>query len=181
MMLRSMYGLFILATAWLPKGPLRICDFGCQLVPAADFPELQSKYFGLVPSRVLFRQLEHEYISLDINGKYGALSVDLGKPLSAEVLQELGTFHVVSSFGTIEHIENDMVAFSNADTLCKAGGVLLYTMPREGTYEGHGLRHYTEESMLALARTYEYKVRCLVDLPVRSNDFLITTIFQKVV
>ena len=60
--------------------------------------ELGNKRKGNMVYKRVFESLGIRHTSIDINGKDGALPYDLRKPL------DLGTFDMVTNFGTTEHV-----------------------------------------------------------------------------
>ena len=107
--------------------------------------ELGNKRKGNMIYKHVFERAGFRHVSVDINGKDGALKVDLRKPLN------LGTFDMVTNFGTSEHvsensIEGQVVCWQNILEAMHVGSVLVSITPREGAprWLRHG-RWYPQE------------------------------------
>jgi hypothetical protein len=93
--------------------------------------ELGNKRKGDMVYKRVFEGLGFRHVSVDINGKDGALSLDLRKPLG------LGTFDMVTNIGTTEHVsENDFkgqaACWRNILKAMHVGSVLVSITPRPG-------------------------------------------------
>jgi len=102
-----------------------ILEFGCQNIYTSDrYGQIAKQYF-------LDRGMHH--ISVDINGGQLSLQKDLREPLN------LGTFDIVTDFGTIEHVSGDVyAALKNAFDSCIIDGYIVHENPKTGNWEGHG-------------------------------------------
>jgi len=113
---------------------LRICELGCT--------ELRNPLRRKSRTRVArthFARLGATSVSIDINGKFGSLPLDLGEPLDIESLG--GQFDLVLNAGTAEHVKNQETLFSNVYNLCRPGGIVVHIGPKEGV--PHGLYQYS--------------------------------------
>ncbi len=93
----------------------------------------------------VFEALGFRHVSVDMNGLNGALPLDLRKPL------ELGTFDMVTNFGTSEHVseknyEGQIACWCNIMGAMHIGSVLVSVGPKPGVskWRSHG-RWYAEE------------------------------------
>ena len=81
-----------------------------------------------------FQALGWDHTSVDINGKDGALPLDLTQD------QDLGQFDLVTNFGTTEHIGDDIaqqgVAWRNIHRAC--AGLFVSVTPLPGDWPTHG-------------------------------------------
>jgi hypothetical protein len=82
-----------------------------------------------------FEALGVRHVSVDLNGKDGALALDLRTPLG------LGRFDVVTNIGTTEHVTEQEPAWRNIAESCDR--LFLSMTPRPGSYRGHGLFYPT--------------------------------------
>ena len=105
------------------------------------------------------------HISIDFNGKDGALKLDLRKQIDVSDIG--GPFDVVTNFGTTEHVEdNQYQTFKNIHDLCKVGGIMYHVVPKENNWDGAraGLNHphcpyyYTSEFFSELAESNGYEM-----------------------
>tara|TARA_Y100000004_G_C8773560_1_gene351794 strand:- start:50 stop:697 length:648 start_codon:yes stop_codon:yes gene_type:complete len=105
------------------------------------------------------------HTSMDINGKNGAVKIDLRKPIEGL------TFDVITNFGTTEHVESSWpkdqyMAFKNIHDMCKVGGIMFHQVPKANNWQGKaaGLRadhcpyYYYEEFFEKLARLNKYEI-----------------------
>ena len=126
----------------LKKG-FAVCELGDQWVTYISPHVLAADYF---------RELGcGKYVSIDANGR-GTLTADLNRPLP----QDIGTFHLVTDFGTGEHVFNQAQVWRTVHGLTKQGGYIVFDRPCQG-YEGHCfyLTHETLFRDLAAANNYE--------------------------
>lgn len=80
-----------------------------------------------------------KHVSIDIQGGYGSLPLDLTKPILME------PFDMVTNFGTTEHIINQRPVWENIHNLCKVDGVIVSMCPYPGDWWWHGHQYPTEE------------------------------------
>jgi len=95
-----------------------------------------------------------EHTSFDLNGKDGAIALDL-----CETLPEkwCGYFDMVTNYGTTEHVENQWQVFKNIHDMTRVGGAMVHSIPHVGYWKNHCPYHYSPEfpSILANANGYE--------------------------
>jgi hypothetical protein len=97
-----------------------VCDLGSQdLQPGKD--KLQ-----WTNAAVLVKELKLRYVCIDLNGKYGALQLDLNTCTAQDVGRR---FNVVTNFGTSEHVFNQANVFKLMHDLCLTGGLMLHCSP----------------------------------------------------
>jgi hypothetical protein len=93
--------------------------------------ELGNKVKGDMVYKDVFEKLGLRHVSVDMNGKDGALPLDLRKPI------DLGTFDMVTNIGTSEHVaQNDYAGqvecWRNIVNAMHVGSVLVSITPLEG-------------------------------------------------
>lgn len=101
-----------------------------------------------------FTALGVKHVSVDLNGKDGALRYDLSRPIMCFD----GQFDIVTNFGTSEHVADQGQCFANVHRFCRSGGVMVHAVPREGYYPGHCRFRYTEAFFLELAERNNYRI-----------------------
>jgi hypothetical protein len=102
-----------------------------------------------------FEALGIRHVSVDLNGKDGALPLDLRKPLG------LGRFDVVTNIGTTEHVTDQEPAWRN---IAEATGRLFLSMtPKPGSYKGHGLFYPTPAFYWAFALQNGFQIERLYE------------------
>ncbi|MEK7467649.1 MAG: hypothetical protein AAB074_09575 [Planctomycetota bacterium] len=111
--------------------------------------------FPLVAKR-LFTAMGIEHTSIDINGKDGALPIDLGIPISQPEL--LGAFDLLTNFGTVEHVNRQYQAWLNIHRLVKVGGLFLHILPETGSWPGYCEYRYGADFFPALAACCGYEI-----------------------
>ncbi len=112
--------------------------------------ELGAKQFGRY--KAWFQKMEFDHTSVDLNGKGGALPLDLQEPLN------LGAFDVVTNFGTSEHVEEQYPCWQNIHEAVKVGGYLVSTTPLPGDWPHHGKWYPTLEFYAKFAALNAYEV-----------------------
>lgn len=83
------------------------------------------------PYKPYFEERGWRHVSVDLNGEDGALALDLRKPL------KLGTFDVVTNFGTSEHVDDQEPVWRNI--VEAADQAIAAVTPHPGDWPGHGL------------------------------------------
>jgi hypothetical protein len=94
-----------------------------------------------------------DYASIDIDGSPDSLALDLNyddAPAPA-----IGKYHLVTNFGTTEHVANQLNAFKVIHDLTALGGVMLHNLPAQGMMN-HGLINYNMKFFWTLARSNGY-------------------------
>jgi hypothetical protein len=107
-----------------------------------------------IPAKTFFTAMGIEHTSLDINGKDGALPVDLGLPITKPELVE--RFDVVTNFGTIQEIARQHIAWQNVHRLARVGGLFLHLVPQAGSWAGKFRLGYGADFFPALAKCCAY-------------------------
>ena len=97
------------------------------------------------------------YVCIDGNGRSGALALDLNKPLPKNA--GIGSFDLVTDFGTGEHVFNQAQVWMTVHYLCRPGGFIAFDRPTQG-YSANGGHCYYNTHMclftdLAAANEYE--------------------------
>lgn len=93
------------------------------------------------------------YRSIDLTDPRADYALDLNLPLPPDV----GSYDVVTNFGTTEHVFNIGQAFANIHKLLKVGGVQLHAIPSYG-YIDHGFYNIHPCAYLDMARANEYEI-----------------------
>lgn len=99
--------------------------------------ELGNKRKGDIVYKTFFESIGFKHTSVDLNGKDGALPLDLSKPLG------LGTFDMVTNMGTSEHVSEgnytgQVQCWQNIVESMHVGSVLVTITPQPGTWIRHG-------------------------------------------
>jgi hypothetical protein len=106
------------------------------------------------PARELWTWLGYSYAAIDIDGSPGSIPLDLNfANAPAELVDK---HHLVTNFGTTEHVANQVNAFKIVHDLTAPGGVMIHTLPAQGAFN-HGLINYNPKFFWALARANDYR------------------------
>lgn len=87
--------------------------------------ELGDKINGEFTYKAYFESLGFRHVSIDWNGKHGALNLDLRRPQ----WERLGQFDILSNMGTTEHVDDQRAVWENIHHLVKVGGVYVGQTP----------------------------------------------------
>jgi SAM-dependent methyltransferase len=93
------------------------------------------------------------YRSIDLTDPRADYALDLNLPLPPGV----GSYDVVTNFGTTEHVFNIGQAFANIHKLLKVGGIQLHAIPSYG-YIDHGFYNIHPCAYLDMARANDYEI-----------------------
>jgi len=117
-------------------------------------PYLNSTGTGVAPSRHLHEALGMHYECLDIDAKFGALTIDLNfDSVPPEFRNKYG---LTTNHGTTEHILNQYNCFKVMHDLTKPSGYMLHALPFTVHLE-HGFFNYQPNLFSALARFNSYR------------------------
>ena len=121
-----------------------------------------------LPERLAKQHFEAQgviHTSIDLNGRDGALVVDLSKP--TDRTEWIGGFDVVTNCGTTEHVDPHIAqyeVFKNIHIWLRAGGIAIHALPdvheleENGSWRGHCNNYYSSEFVGMLATTNNYEV-----------------------
>lgn len=104
-------------------------------------------------ARELWKWLGFSYASIDIDGSPGAIALDLNFDDVPNAMA--GKYHLVTNFGTTEHVANQLNAFKVVHDLAAPGGVMIHNLPCQGGFN-HGFINYTPKFFWTLARSNNY-------------------------
>jgi hypothetical protein len=125
-----------------------------RLVEPFDFKtmyELGNKNTYGTPYREYYKQKNIEYDCIDINGKDGALKLDLTLPLS------LSSRDMITNIGVAEHILLQPILFKNIHDL--SHDRMVHWAPLTASINGHhGLWRYERRFFTLLASINNYKI-----------------------
>jgi hypothetical protein len=106
-------------------------------------------------SRDFWLWLGCDYVSVDVDGGSGSIELDLNcddVPRWARA-----KYHLVTNFGTTEHVANQLNAFRVIHDLAAPQGVMVHHVPGQG-YFNHGLVNYNPKFFWMLSLSNGYKV-----------------------
>ena len=125
---------------------IRMCELGDQRMKWNKY-RTGKRYF-LEFKKVI------EHVSIDINGKNGALPLNMNESRT----EWRNYFDIISDFGTSEHVTNQYMMFYNTHNFCKIGGVMAHVNPIVGGWKGHSPYRYHQDFYFELAKINGYEV-----------------------
>lgn len=117
--------------------------------------ELGNQKLGKSTGKAFFTGNGAEHVSFDLNGKDGALVVDLSKPVPDE---HVGRYDVVTNFGTSEHIASQEDVFANIHRMTKVGGAMIHSVPLVGYWLRHCPYRYKLTFPTEMAALNNYRI-----------------------
>ena len=129
----------------LTYSDIRICELGDQMMWHGCSFRTGKDYFVAKGVK--------EHISIDWNGKNGALKRDLANPVN----EWKGYFDMVTNHGTTEHVWNQYQVFRNIHNFCRPGGTMIHAVPIIGGWAKHCSFHYDTVFFDLLAECAGYK------------------------
>jgi hypothetical protein len=102
-----------------------------------------------------YRSLGFDYSCIDIDGTPGSIPLDLNcDPVPSHLV---GQFHLVTNYGTTEHVTNQLNAFKVIHDLAAPGAVMLHELPGAGQIN-HGFFAYHPKFFERLAQENGYSI-----------------------
>lgn len=125
-----------------------------ELVCPIDFSSMyelgnKKNKYGTYKSQ--FERMGIHHISIDLNGKDGALPLDLQEPI------DLPSRDIITNFGCSEHVMNQEMCFKNMHNLTHYRSVGF--VPRVGSSPHHGYWGVDTDFFFQLAELNKYKVK----------------------
>jgi hypothetical protein len=129
----------------------------------SKFKEELIGFNNLTPVKKFVQSFGKTHVSIDITGLDDSLSFDLNN----EKIPDIGTFDLVTNFGTTEHIEpNQYEPFLHIHNLCKIDGIMLHEVPVKGGWDGHCKFYYDDNFFIKLASENNYEI-----LEIKKNNY----------
>ena len=135
---------------YLPKGS-DVTELGAQylydtaehcLLAVQDKPEF---------AKTLYQSKGYKHTSIDINGE-ADLNLNLCQPI------ELRLCHLLTDFGTLEHVDDLWAALENCHRFTKKFGFMVHENPKVGNWPGHGNHYFTCDFWFDLAKANGYEI-----------------------
>lgn len=144
------------------KPPLSICDLGSQDV---SYVLGDGRIVNRGSARAWFNKLGYDdYTCIDLDGRHGALKLDLNTCTSRDVAGaadrwESMSFDLVANHGTSEHVFNQANVFKLMHDLTFPGqGIMIHAVPTPKFGAPHGFYFYDEQLFEDLARANGYYI-----------------------
>jgi hypothetical protein len=179
MLLKEVFDTVEIAWNILGKN-IRICELGDQRMKW--HPDGIAKTFFINNGAI-------EHVSIDINGRNGAINLDLSKDLLLMHPEWKEYFDLVTNYGTAEHVSNGIYeCFKNIHDVCKVNGIIINDGPPDCCCPWHSPYHYRPYFFPELAKRCGYKT-LLFDARVvegrrgckeNKDRTLVIAVFQKI-
>lgn len=112
-----------------------------------------------------------DHTSLDINGKNGAIKVNLN--IEIKDVNLIKSFDVLTNFGTAEHVTKQYICWKNIHNLVKQGGLFVHLVPLTKNWKSHGYYKYTIEFFNKMAFSCNYKIlKCFIRNGLPKNNMI---------
>lgn len=105
-----------------------------------------------------FEEMGFEHVSVDINGKDGALPIDLSVSIGDTLKKQ---YDVVTNSGVSEHVEpfrSQYQCFKNIHDFVRVGGLMIHAVPHRGHYPNHCRFYYDENFFRYLSELNDYHI-----------------------
>lgn len=124
-----------------------ICELGSQSMSNDEVSLPQN-------ARDYMKNLGFDYTSIDIDGAFGALQLDLNEINQSDIGKQ---FDIVTNHGTTEHLFDQRNCFKLMHELTKVGGIMIHVVPCGG-YKKHGFYTYQIGLFEDVANANGYKM-----------------------
>lgn len=132
-----------------------------------------------IVAKKYFENIGFKHVSFDINGKNGAIPIDLSKPIRKEYFNK---FDIVTNSGTSEHVEpyeGQYECFRNIHLCTRIGGIMIHVISQSGSFPGHCPFYYKHDFFDILAKCNNYDVIEIGELRRGNNFFAIAGLIKK--
>ncbi len=107
------------------------------------------------PASEYFKRLGCDYVSFDIDGRFGAIPFDLNYDKVGPDRRHSAT--LTTNLGTTEHVVDQVACFRTIHELTAPGGYMVHALPLNN-YVNHGLYSYSPAFFEALAAANDYEL-----------------------
>lgn len=112
-----------------------------------------------VSAKTYFERIGFYHYSIDWNGRNGAHSLDLSKPITDKFWQK--KFDVLTNLGTSEHVLNQYECFKNIHNFVKVNGVFIHVLPYRNLLPKHSPFSYDRQFFRDIAGRNGYEILCM--------------------
>lgn len=106
-------------------------------------------------SRIFWKWAQFDYLSIDVDTQFDSIPLDLNFDQVPRRFKN--RFHLVTNYGTTEHIANQCNAFKVIHDLTALNGIMIHALPSQGMIN-HGLINYNPKFFWMLCRSNDYEV-----------------------
>lgn len=146
------------------KPPLSVCDLGSQEMSFVE----DGQQIHRESARAWMERQGFKYACIDMDGKHGALRLDLNTITYNDVtIAYRGAtyyrppsvvFDIVANHGTSEHVFDQANVFRLMHDLTTCGGLMIHAVPTPQFGAGHGFYFYDETIFNDLAHANRYEI-----------------------
>ena len=150
---------------------VKMLELGNQKVKLSGNRQIAKSYF---------EKLGFKHTSFDINGKDGALPIDLSRAIENKGFHN--KFDIVTNAGTSEHVEpyeGQYECFRNVHLCTKVGGIMIHIVPEDGSFPNHCPFYYKSGFFEKLAELNNYEVIENTRLYRKGNIMLAAGLIKK--
>lgn len=130
---------------YTPEGG-SILELGNQIMNLENVQEISAKEY--------YTKLGYEHTSIDLNGKDGALPLNLSEPMD----MDLEDFDIITDMGTSEHVEDIYRCLINVYNCCQEDTIIIHKNPKTGNFPMHGNHFFTIDFWKAYADLCRFKI-----------------------
>ena len=145
-------------------------EFGNQRLKQSVLDDLKIKDHV---AKHYFQNVGFNHISIDLNGEYGSLPINLGKKIIKPEL--IDKFDVVTNSGTTEHVEpyeSQYEAFYNIHACGKKGSLFFHMVPEAGGLVDHCQNYYTINFFERLSEENNYEILSLYSHKIKTGNLV---------
>jgi hypothetical protein len=139
--------------------------------------ELGNQTYNGKPAKKLYEAKGVIHTSIDINGKDGALPLDLSHLITEPIRCDL-----LTNYGTTEHVANQYECFNNIHNMVAVNGIMIHGVPFVNNWAKHGRYYFTPNFFTSLSVLCGYKI---IDIQILNEGFykfpknLVLAVLQK--
>ena len=147
---------------WFFEEVMKKCNIsydGMYMLELGDQDFKVHRYRKEKVAKGFFEKRGVSHISVDWNGKKGALQIDLNRPVNFTCHPQLEQeFDVVTNIGNSEHVENQYQCWKTMHERCRKDGLIINVLPLADHCSPHGLWHYLADFFKELAIQNDYTI-----------------------
>jgi len=117
--------------------------------------ELGNQSYKGKPAKLMYQKIGVQHTSIDINGLYGSIKLDLDFPVPIKLEDK---FDVITNYGTTEHVNNQYSVFKNIHIMCKYGGLIIHAVPLINNWPKHCRYYYSQVFFKQLSNICKYTI-----------------------
>jgi hypothetical protein len=121
-----------------------IAELGAQFVVGEDWGSYGPPYF-----KDVFPNLN--ITSFDYNGENNSIKINLSDPIAEEYKNR---YHIVTNFGTTEHVLNQYVCWKNIFEMLTLNSVVINEIPKKNNWPNHCKYYFDGDTFNSLSEDF---------------------------